>query len=309
MNLAKNQTRIGFIIGSPRSGTTLLGNILDLHDSIAEWYEPYYMWSFYVTRQKDDVWTLQDLKPGAVAKIRNEYSVYKQKANKPCIIEKTPGHAFHILPIFEIFPDAKFIHLLRDGRDTVLSIKREWQKRAAMVHHNDFRALLNTAQGMLKRQPYLKYRLMALMHEILTHRSLHPKKYLNKAKWQGKPYWGPRFYGWESYLLSHSHLEFNAMQWVKSVEAAQNGLKLLPASAYMEIRYEDLLADPEKILVSVLNFLGYAPDPEFFKKIPPLKDGNTRKWNAQLTRAEIDTIKPVLTPMLVKTGYLPDSPW
>jgi len=45
MTIHKNRhTETAFIIGSPRSGTTILENILHCHPHIAELYEPYYLW-------------------------------------------------------------------------------------------------------------------------------------------------------------------------------------------------------------------------------------------------------------------------
>ena len=298
-----------FIIGSPRSGTTVLGNILDCHSQIAEWYEPYYMWSFFIGSHEDDVWETSFITTRARKKIIKEYQRYKKKTGKDLIVEKTPGHAFHIQPIRSVFPDAKWIHLLRDGRDATLSINKEWNKRAEMVNQQSYRQLVDTALAMLRRQPYLKYRLMALLYEILAIRSVDPKMYLNKSKWKGKPYWGPRFKGWEAFIAEHTHLEFNAMQWVKSVEAVQADWGTIPESRRLEIRYETLLDNPEKTLTTVLEFLGYAPSRAFFERIPRLKPVNSCKWKEEFTTSEIERIQPILTPMLGKTGYLDYYPW
>lgn len=44
--------------------------------------------------------------------------------NRPNVLlfgDKTPAHSFHLHFIKRIFPDAKFIHLIRDGRDVAVS--------------------------------------------------------------------------------------------------------------------------------------------------------------------------------------------
>ncbi len=298
-----------FIIGSPRSGTTVLGNILDCHRHIAEWYEPYYMWSFFIGSYEDDLWDPSFLTSRARDQIIKEYHRYKKKTGKELIVEKTPGHAFHIQLISKVFPEARWIHLIRDGRDATLSIRKEWKKRAAMVNNQSYRQLFETARTMLKRQPYLKYRLMALFYEFLSMRSLDPKMYLNKSKWKGKPYWGPRFRGWEAFIQEHTHLEFNAMQWVKSVEAVYDSWPLLPPQNRMEIRYEQLLTEPRRTLEKILHFLGQTPEEEFFAKIPVLKANNTHKWKTGFTKQEKEILKPILNPLLDRTGYLQTIPW
>ncbi len=43
-------------------------------------------------------------------------------AGKRLWVEKTPGHVFHVPLINRFAPDAKFIHLIRDGKDVVASL-------------------------------------------------------------------------------------------------------------------------------------------------------------------------------------------
>jgi hypothetical protein len=49
------------------------------------------------------------------------------KAGKVRWCEKTPMHVQHVLPLSELFPEAKFIHIIRDGRGCAASLHRRWQ--------------------------------------------------------------------------------------------------------------------------------------------------------------------------------------
>lgn len=299
-----------FIIGSPRSGTTILGNILDCHPEIGEWYEPYFIWLRYFSNETDDVWRFGRIDREKAHKyIKREFGVYRRKKKVALVVDKSPGHVFNLATINDIFPQAKWIHILRDGRDVTLSIRKEWEKRERIVRTNDYPSLFKIARKALSRQPFWRYKIKEIGFEIRTASFFQPAQFLNKSKWKGGVGWGPRFPGWEEYLAKHTSLEFNAMQWVKSIENVKTGLNCFPESNWMELRYEDLLAAPGKTLTAVLNFLGYEPGPEFFAAIPRLTTGNTRKWETGFSRAEIETIKPMLTPMLEKTGYLKTSPW
>lgn len=51
-----------------------------------------------------------------------------QKRNKPIACEQTPQNVFYIGEIFKAFPDAKFINLMRDPRDVLLSQKNKWKR-------------------------------------------------------------------------------------------------------------------------------------------------------------------------------------
>ena len=45
--------------------------------------------------------------------------------------EKTPQHVQHITSLSEVFPGAKFIHIIRDGRDCAASFHRRWRRTPA----------------------------------------------------------------------------------------------------------------------------------------------------------------------------------
>lgn len=47
--------------------------------------------------------------------------------------EKTPMHARHMTALQRLFPNAKFIHMLRDGRDCAGSLKRRWGRTAPLT--------------------------------------------------------------------------------------------------------------------------------------------------------------------------------
>ncbi len=298
-----------FIIGSPRSGTTILENILSCHAEIAEWYEPYYLWERFFTSTANDVWSPAELTPGVEKVIRKEFEKFTQKADQTVVLDKSPTHAFNIEIIHQIFPDAKWIHMLRDGRDVTLSINKEWQKREQMVRQRNYGRLFRVAWQMLGRQPFWRYKLEALLFEMKTNLSVNPRRYLNKSKWRGEPGWGPRFYGWDEYIKTHSYLQFNAMQWVKSVEAVLSSWPRLPEENRLEVRYEDLLTDPVTNISEIVKFLGQEPTEAFFQNIPSLKSGNFHKWKDELTPSEIAEIKPILSPLLETTGYLRSCPW
>lgn len=301
--------KVVFIIGSPRSGTTILENILNCHPEVAEWYEPYYVWEKYFPPKENDIWQEVYLNEKVKRAIYKEFSIYNKKSKKRIVLDKSPGHSFNVRIIHNIFPEAKWIHILRDGRDVTLSIKKEWDKRALIVKKKDVRGLLQVAVTMMKRQSCWRYRFMALLHELRSNMSLNPLKYLNKSKWDGKAGWGPRFKGWKKYLQAHSSFEFNAMQWVKSVEAVQYNWQILPEKDKIEIRYEDLLIFPEATLTKVIDILEVNMPSNFLEMIPRLKSNNVHRWQKEFTPEQLRTIKPILSPLLNDLGYANPSEW
>ncbi len=297
-------------MGSPRSGTTLLENILNVHPQIAELYEPYYIWERFFSVTQSDLWDINELTEDVRRRIQKDYLTFREKSNKAVVLDKTPTHSFNIPLILNVFPDSRWIHILRDGRDVTLSIRREWEKRNRMVREKNYGQLLARAYDMLRRQPLWSFRFMALSHELRSNFSLSPRKYLNKSRWQGKEGWGPRFEGWRDYLEKHTPLEFNAMQWVASVQAVRKHWEEIPKSNRIEITYEHLLANPRATLRRVLEFLNVdAADSDFYSNMPAIRQNNTNKWREGFSPEEISAIRSILSPLLGELGYEKSVPW
>jgi len=130
-----------FIIGASRSGTTLLQRLLlDLPD-IAGGQETHFFsefvdWlpSYRNLRDADRCTgfacyaTEQEL----VQMIRNTWRdlllrVLEANPSAKILLEKTPDHARHVQDIKQVFPGARFIHVIRDGRDVALSLNRAYR--------------------------------------------------------------------------------------------------------------------------------------------------------------------------------------
>ncbi len=132
-----------FLVGCPRSGTTWLQKLLASHPKIHSGEESHFF-SLYVGPQlrawKDQKTHHFNAGMGHAAGPpayfeENEFIMilknYLLTLLKPLIeplqpgelfLEKTPSHALFIPEIKELLPDSRFIHILRDPRDVVVSI-------------------------------------------------------------------------------------------------------------------------------------------------------------------------------------------
>lgn len=141
-----------FILGSPRSGTTLFSLILKQNPEIAIPYESHFIvpvfdkwksvddadfpkvratilkeiitskyvadWHPEISIDQIDLHQCHDL--GTL--INEVFMTYAKNAEKQRWADKTPGYLTHADILHHLFPNSKFIHLVRDGRDVSLSL-------------------------------------------------------------------------------------------------------------------------------------------------------------------------------------------
>lgn len=132
-----------FIVGVPRSGTTLLRVILDSHPNLAvgpecPWIGGSYgnltsfkdMYRSLVNDQRGPVRNFEGISDDDVAlaigsAISNILQAYAIAQGKKRWVEKTPNHITDIPFIAKLFPRCKYIHIVRDGRDVACSSYNE----------------------------------------------------------------------------------------------------------------------------------------------------------------------------------------
>jgi hypothetical protein len=137
-----------FVIACGRSGTTLLRAMLERHPSMAippESYFPLSLYERYGRSAPVDVaalatdlaanvryrdWGLDaaatraalDGAPTYPAAIRALYGAYAAARGKDRYGDKTPPFVLHMDLLAGVFPESRFVHLIRDGRDVSMSL-------------------------------------------------------------------------------------------------------------------------------------------------------------------------------------------
>jgi hypothetical protein len=136
-----------FIVGCPRSGTTMVQQALNRHSQVVIPPETKFFFSFFGHSRKQQLRHLDrldtDLKirlprpqtpVHSAAEGRAFYEImarkYVRRVGKQGVVafgEKTPEHTGHLPQIRQVFPDAKILVLYRDGRDVATSLcKMPW---------------------------------------------------------------------------------------------------------------------------------------------------------------------------------------
>jgi hypothetical protein len=136
-----------FVVGSPRSGTTWLQLLLARHEEIATHKETQ-LFTQYVTRLQER-WEeeLEEAENGTtngLSRVMSENQFFdavkalcdrvfdrlaEEKPGAAIVLEKSPEHGLHAETILRLYPEAEFIHIIRDPRAVSNSFRhaaRKW---------------------------------------------------------------------------------------------------------------------------------------------------------------------------------------
>jgi hypothetical protein len=145
------------IIGAPRSGTTLLRFMLDSHPELAippetgflkfgrnfrgrgdrlrerffraivEYADPFPTWADFEISAESFRAALMEIDPFTISDgYRSFYRLYAARHGKARWGDKTPLYCLSMKVIRRTLPEARFIHIIRDGRDAALSLRKMW---------------------------------------------------------------------------------------------------------------------------------------------------------------------------------------
>jgi hypothetical protein len=120
-----------FLVGSPRSGTTLAVTLFGTHPDVASWSEAGRLWDpiHYHDPEAEHHWTAADATPRRVRRLHRWCEWYRQREGKARFVNKHPRNSMRIAYLRAAFPDARFVHVIRDGRAVVSSILAQIGRR------------------------------------------------------------------------------------------------------------------------------------------------------------------------------------
>jgi hypothetical protein len=182
-----------FVVGCPRSGTTMLRQILDSHPAISCGPETRFLWGMRGIEERN--WsslagfglTLDEWHDKVRELFESLHGNYARSQGKTRWADKSPDYALMLDYVEALYPQCQVVHLVRDPNDVVQS----WI----------------------------------------------------------------RFYGVRSVRRA-------AQSWVRYVRAAHDYARTHPADRALEIRYEDVVGNPERSLQELFTWLGEPWTPE-----------------------------------------------
>ena len=274
-----------FIVGCPRSGTTLLQRIVNAHPEIAITPETHWIPRFFdkgwgvtadgfVTPEviprllehpgfaalnigrEDLVRLMRNDRPITYSSFVSDiFDLYGEAQGKRRVGDKTPGYVRRIHTLHHFWPKARFVHLIRDGRDVYLSMAN--------------RSLENLKPGI--------------------------------------------FDAWAEHPVSTA-----ALWWELNVQRGRDVGTELGPKLYYEIRYESLIANSHAECAKLCFFLGVAYNDsmlQFYERgigtkpeaggkpaWQPITSG-LRDWKSQMPAADVERFEAAAGKLLKNLGY------
>jgi len=274
-----------FIVGCPRSGTTLLRRIVSAHPQIVITPEAHWIPLWFEQRRgltpdglvtpelvsellAHDKFVLFGLGREALMSLAGSgqpisyasfvtgiFDLYGEARGKKAVGNKTPDSARRIGTLHTLWPEARFVHLIRDGRDVVLSLMN-WP-------------------------------------------SVHTKKPGTFPTWKEDP------------------VSTAALWWELNVRRGREAGEALGPELYRELRYESLVAHPAQECEALCEFLGLAYDeamlnyheafrpaggPEVVHDRRPITLG-LRNWRTQMPANDVERFEAAVGSLLDELGY------
>ena len=230
-----------YIVGTGRSGTTILGKLFAIHKETIFLNEPKALWHFacgnediigsYSTEGGNVRLNEHDATATVATKIQKIYTYILKLTLAKRVVDKYPECIFRVKFILKLIPNARFIAIVRDGVDTCSSVD-DWSKR------NSVRVEGETHDWWGRNDQKWKI----LVNEIVPeHDDLKKLKSL--------------------LLCTTDHKDRAALEWILAMREAK-----IASEEYKEvltISYESLCENTEVVISDVLSHCNLEPDQKF----------------------------------------------
>ncbi|HUR51597.1 MAG TPA: sulfotransferase [Mycobacteriales bacterium] len=275
-----------FVIAAPRSGSTLLFQLLDAHPDLVSWPGEAHP-AFDAAQPPDHPWELGHQWPAAYATeqrrrdLARELYLGRLRARKAAglpvgrverlglgqvrLLEKTPANVVRVAALAPMFPTARFVYLHRDAPATIGSLIESWE-RPSRAH----------VQGSVQGRE-IRWMMLAAP-------------------------------GWFELMDEPAPVK-SAFQWRAGVQIALDDLATVDPSRVVTLSYEDLVADPQTQLRRVLDHCELSHAPEVLAAASvvgtpgrtSLSAPRADKWRERA--ADIEPLLPPLRDLRRRLGY------
>jgi hypothetical protein len=277
------------IIGAPRSGTNMLRDVLTSLPGVATWPcdEINYIWRHGNVRYPSDEFTPGMARPEVCKYIRRQFDWVERKYRAHTVVEKTCANSLRVGFVDRVVPEAKYIFIRRDGLDAVGSSIKRWKAELDI--------------------PYLARKARFVPAADLPYygsRFLWNRVYRMLSREERLAFWGPKLAGMENLLDRYSLHEVCALQWKRCVDKAAEDFSQIPKDRWIEVAYENFVAEPDAGLKSLTEFLDIkVSDDVVARVVEGVSPRSIGKGRRDLGEKAIERLMPLIQKSMLRYGY------
>lgn len=257
-----------FLIGAPRTGTTFLGACLGALPEVSYHFEP------IATKAAarcvyESIWSTA--KSQRFYRLVYAWLMRIHLDGDIVFADKTPRNAFIVAFLYYCFPDARFIHILRDGRDAAFSLSQRPWLQAVQA------ASLRREPGGYRYGPFARFWVEAERRD-----EFEATSDIHRCIWS----------------------------WRRHTQAALASGAELPAEQYHELRYETMVTDPQATADALLDFLDIQKEQSralFHEALAGANANSVGRWRDNLSEGALEEITAEAGSLLCSLGYSVDS--
>lgn len=272
------------IIGAGRSGTNMLRDSICNLEGVETWPcdEINYIWRHGNITMATDRFTEKEARPEVSKFIKKQFEKFEKESNADYVVEKTCASSLKVPFINEIFPEAKFVLIVRDGHDVASSAAKRWTASLELKY-----IWKKVKYVPVSDIPYYGFRYF--VNRV--------KKMFSKEK--RLAYWGPLYPGMIKDLMDKSLIEVCARQWSECVEYAHSDLSKIDSSRVYKLKYEDFVSKPAEELEKVLGFLNInATQGEIENAVSKVSVRSVGNYKKHLDKEAIEKLERTVAPVM-----------
>ena len=279
-------TRPVIIVGAPRSGTNMLRDLITAIDGFDTWPcdEIPGIWLHGNLDKPTDELRIEDATPRIADFIRSRFAAQERRSNAT-VVEKTCATSLRVPFVDAIFPDARYVFIVRHGLDATASAMKRWTG--------------STSLGYLSRKA--RWTPLTDLPRFVW-RTIRTR--ISSRRDGALTTWGPRFAGMTAMAATEPLHEVCAEQWRRCVEDAADALEAIPDDRVLRVRYEEVTRDPATAVKQLADFLGIAPpDLTGHEAFTSISDRSIGKSAVSLDDAQRRQVLARTGPTLERLGY------
>lgn len=273
-----------FIIGAGRSGTNILRDALSSMPGIVTWPcdEINLVFRHGNRTMKHDEFEIEHATPGVKKYIRHAFKKLENQFPENRVLEKTCANSLRVPFLNEIFPEAKFIFIARNGYDVTASAAKRWTSSIELSY-------------LLKKLKFVpKSDIPSYVLRFIKNRW---KQMFSEDKRMAT--WGPIYPGMEADAKSLSLVEVCAKQWARCVVKANDDLNKIESNRVYKLDYESFVSSPKQYISEIGGWLGYTwEDEEIAASVKDVRTGSVGKGLKDIEADKKANLDSIISPVM-----------